>query len=114
MGYTHHVAFSDHYLVGLTLVKPKDLGLRFWQFPVDILDDPNHVAQIQLILDNFDKRNLCASWENKKQKIQTLSMKVTAYHQKQRGMELKSLKQSLCMVNKLIFEGNTQLNINRI
>ncbi len=77
-----------------------------------MLEDPDYVAQIQLIPDNFDKTNPCILWKNIKQKIQTLSMKVTAFYQKQRGMELKSLKQSLCTVNKQIFEGYTQLKID--
>ncbi len=40
-GYAQPVPYSDHYLVGLLVPKPSDVGLRLWRFPGDLLDDEN-------------------------------------------------------------------------
>ncbi len=49
-GYSQHITFSDHYLVGLCLLQPVDMGPCPWHFPVDMLDDPHYCVQISLIL----------------------------------------------------------------
>ncbi len=55
-GFSNHVSFSDHYLVGLCLLKAIDMGPCPWQFPVNLLEDEVHWAQIELILSGFDKK----------------------------------------------------------
>ena len=62
-GYSQHVSFSDHYLVGLCLRHPADVGPCPWHFPVDMLEDSDYCAQIDLILAWFDRNNPLESWE---------------------------------------------------
>ncbi len=60
-GFSSHVSFSDHYLVGLCLLKPVDLGPKPWRFPSDLLEDEAYCAQVKLILSSFDKKDPMAS-----------------------------------------------------
>ncbi len=76
---------------------------------MDLLDNPDFVAQIELILDNFDKTHALHPWEIIKLKIQTLAMKRTAFRQKQCQTELTGLKRSLRIINKCIYAGEALL-----
>ncbi len=107
------VPYSDHYLVGLFVPKPSDLGPRLWRFPGDLLDDENFCIQIELILLNFDNKCSHASWEEIKAKVQTLSWKNTCFCQQQAKLEISALKNSLKAINKKIFEGE-KLDSDRI
>ncbi len=78
-GYSQHISFSDHYLVGLCLLHPVDVGPCPWCFPMDMLEDPDYYAQIELILASFDQSNPLASWEKIKLNIQSLSQHKTAF-----------------------------------
>lgn len=81
-GYSQHVSFSDHYLVGICLLCLVDMGLHSWHFLVDMLDDPDYCAQIKLILALFDYKNPVNSWEKIKIKIQSLSQQMTVFRQR--------------------------------
>ena len=113
-GYSQHVLFSDHYLIGLCLQHPADVGLHPWCFLVDILGDSDYCAQIDLILASFDWNNPLESWEIIKIKIQSLSRHKTAFRQRQRSQEWQSLKNTLCQINKCIYSGENYLEMDRI
>ncbi len=81
---------------------------------MDLLDDPDFVTQIELILDNFDKTHALHSWESIKLKTQTLAMKRTAFRQKQCQKELVGLKRSLQIINKHIYAREAHLENDRI
>ena len=68
-GFSQPCTVSDHYLVGVYVLPPADLGPKQWQFPVDILENPNFQMQVSLILDNFNQKLPCNSWEQIKIKI---------------------------------------------
>ncbi len=112
-GYAQPVPYSDHYLVGLFVPKPSDLGPRLWRFPGDLLEDENFCMQIELILSNFDSKCSHASWEEIKAKVQTLSRKNICFHQQQAKLEISALKNSLKIINKRIFVGE-KLDSDRI
>ena len=84
-------------------MKPVDLGPKLWYFLSDLLDDPDHVAQLELILAMFDHKDPLNSWKNIKLKIQSLAQKATAFCQKQQSCELQGLKHSFKVINKKIF-----------
>ena len=62
-GYVQFAPFSDHYIVGLFVPKPVDLGPKSWHFPLDLLLQEEFCLQINLILNCFDKSTPNASWE---------------------------------------------------
>ena len=66
-------SFSNHYLVGLCLLKPVDMGPKPWRFPSDLLSDEAFCAQVELILSGFDKKDPMVSWEKIKLKVQSVS-----------------------------------------
>ncbi len=68
-GYSHHVSFSDHYLVGTFITLDEDRGSQLWCMPNDALLCPETIQQIQLVLDNFDSKMLVNSWELIKVKV---------------------------------------------
>ncbi len=113
-GYSQYVSFSDHYLVGLCLQHPADVGPHPWHFLVDMLGDSDYCAQIDLILALFDWNNPLESWETIKIKIQSLSQHKTAFRQRQRLQEWQSLKNTVCQINKCIYSGENYLEMDRI
>ncbi len=82
-GFSQPCTVSDHYLVGVYALPPADLGPKQWQFPVDILENPNFQMQVGLILDNFDQKVPCGSWEQIKIKIQNLAQQYTQFRKHQ-------------------------------
>ncbi len=110
--YTQHCSISDHYLVGLFLTRQTGIGPKPWRFQVDLLDDPDFHQQVELILSNFNDKEAIASWEKIKTKIQMVTLKATAFCNKQGQIELKVLRQSLCQVKKQIFDGECDLEID--
>ena len=104
-GYSCHVSFSDHYLVGTFVTPDEDRGPWFWCMPNDALSCPETIQQIQLILDNFDSKTLVNSWELIKVKVQQIIQQNTKFRQKQLTKEIKALRSSLTYVNKRIFLG---------
>ncbi len=65
-----------------------------------MLEDPNFVQQIELVLGGFDIKNPLLSWDTIKVKIQDLARHTTCFRQKQAQLELSSLKKTLKEVNK--------------
>ncbi len=66
MGYAALAPYSDHYMVGLFVPKPVDLGPHHWQFPEDLLPQEEFALQASLIFNCFDKSHLINSWETLK------------------------------------------------
>ncbi len=104
-GYSCHVSFSDHYLVGTFITLDEDRGSRLWQIPSDALLCPETIQQIQLVLGNFDFKKPVNSWELIKVKVQQIIQQNTKFRQKQLTKEVKALKSSLTYVNSRIFHG---------
>ena len=70
--------------------------------------------QICLVLENFDKKDLVASWEVIKLKIQGLSQKVMRFRQKQAKCKIVALKATLRKINKRIFDGDNLEHDSRL
>ena len=104
--YAAPCSLSDHYLIGLFTIPEGSLGPKQWRFPPDILLDNAFTQQIQLMLDNFDKKTPMSSWEIIKLKIQDQSQKSTRFRQKQAKQEIAGLKSTLKKINKRIFAGD--------
>ncbi len=113
-GFSKHILFSDHYLIGTFQLKPVDIGPHPWHFPIDLLEDPERIAQLELILSGFDKKSAISSWEGIKLKIQSVMQNATAFHRKQLNQELHSLKKSLNPINKHIYSGKCYLKCDLI
>ncbi len=69
MGYSLPVSYSDHYLIGIFVPYPDDVGPRPWRFPNDLLEDESFQQQIDLILQTFSDKDSGISWESVKSKI---------------------------------------------
>ena len=105
VGYATLACFSDHYMVGLFVPPPDEVGPRPWHFPSDLLEDNKFVQQIELVLSGFNIKNPLLSWDIIKAKIQDLARYTTCFRQKQAQLELSSLKKTLKEVNKIIYKG---------
>ena len=112
-GYSHHVSFSDHYLVGIYHLPDTDHGPKLWRMLSDSLSCNLVVQQIQLIIDCFEKKNLITSWENLKVKVQQVIQQNTKFHQRQLQQEIKGLHHTLKYINLRIFQGEN-LESNRL
>ncbi len=69
-GYAQYAPFSDHYMVGLLVPKPENLGPRPWRFPSDLLQQEHFCLQVGIILECFDQNNPNNSWETIKLRVQ--------------------------------------------
>ncbi len=85
------------------------MGPHPWHFPIDLLEDPERIVQLDLILSGFDKKSAISSWEGIKLKIQSVMQNATTFCRKQLNQELHSLKKSLNTINKHIYGGECYL-----
>ena len=102
-GYSSFVTFSDHFLVGLRVLPPDDLGPKPWHFPVDLLSQAEHVEHFGCILDLFNTSDPMDSWERIKMSIQGVAKHATSFIQKQIKLEIMALKKSLRQINNRIY-----------
>ncbi len=77
-----------------------------WRFPSDLLTNESFCLQVSL----FNPKNPISSWEEIKAKVQSQSHTHTKFQQKQAKIELNSLKNTLCYVNKRLYEGDNLNN----
>ena len=104
-GFSQHVSFSDHYLVGTYFLPDEDKGPALWRMLEDTLSSEFVCQNIELILSNFSFHNPINDWESVKVKIQEIIQKGMKYKHKQIEQELISLRASLCYINRCIFSG---------
>ncbi len=60
-GYSSYVSISDDYLIGMFEISDQQMGLNLWQFPSDLLLSEAFVQQVNLVLENFNKKDPLAS-----------------------------------------------------
>ncbi len=105
-GYTSHISTSDHYLVGMFEILPKDFGPKMWKFNSDILLDLAFGDRVRLACSNFGSMDVCEEWERLKGKFQEYAMLSTQYHVKQAKREVAALQKTLSYINQQIYAGD--------
>ena len=104
-GSSHHVSFSDHYLVEAYKLPVTDSGPHLWKLSPDMLSNQNFIDYMNCQFQLFNDKNPITSWENIKLKAQLKVQSLSKFHQKQFNKELHGLCSMLRYINNRIFQG---------
>ncbi len=103
-GSSHHISFSDHYLVEAYKLLEIDSGPCLWKLSPDMLSNQNFIDYMNCQFQLFNEKNPITSWENIKLRAQLKVQYLSKFHMKQFYKELHGLCSTLGTLIKEFFK----------